>query len=63
MQNIDYNEFSNYEIEIKLKELEFQYEKTANDIREKTKELDYLNNNYIKGKEFLDKRLYPNKYK
>lgn len=62
MENIDYQELSNYEIEIKLKELEFQYEKIANDIKNKTKELNFLNTNYIKGKDFLDRRTNPNKY-
>lgn len=63
METIDWTDFSNSEIETKLKTLEFEYEKIKSDITNLYSKLDIVNNNYNKGKVILDKRMYPQKYK
>ena len=63
MEKIDWSELSNYEIEVKLKELEFTYKKVKSEVVLKYKELESLNDNYLKGQEVIDKRLYPGKTK
>jgi len=60
---IDWEDYSNSEIEVKLKTLEFEYEKLKQEINEKGFELDNLNQNYIQGKTMLNKRLQPSKFK
>lgn len=60
---IDWSEFSNSEIEVKIKELEFEYARVEFEIKEKYKKLDELSKNYNKGKIMLEKRLNPNKFK
>lgn len=57
MENIKFNEMSNSEIEIRIKSLEFEYEKVKNEIYERYDKLDYLNKNYLLGKTLLEKRL------
>ena len=61
--NIDWSEFSNGEIEVKIKELEFEYERVEFEIKEKYKKLGELSSNYKKGKTTLEKRTNPNKFK
>ena len=58
---IDWEEYSNSEIETKLKSMVFEYEKLTTEINEKGYKLNDLNQNYIKGKIILDKRLNPGK--
>jgi len=58
---IDWEEYSNSEIETKLKSMAFEYEKLTNEVNEKGYKLSDLNQNYIKGKIILDKRLNPGK--
>ena len=60
---IAWEEYSNSEIETKLKTLAFQYEKQQNEINDLIIELDSLNKNYNKGKLILEKRLNPSKFK
>lgn len=55
-ENIEWSEYSNSEIEIKLKELEFEHDNKKNEIAKMYDELNYLNSNYIKGLEILNKR-------
>ena len=54
---------TNSEIEVKLKEREFEYDKLKNDIVKLVNKLDELNKDYINGKFILDKRLNPTKFK
>jgi len=56
---MDWNELSNSEIEVKLKEIEFEYENIKTEIYNKYKKLSILNTDYIEGKSTLDKRLTP----
>ena len=56
-----WEELSNSEIEVKLKELEFKYEKTNNDITDLGKKLNDLSKEYNKGKYLLEKRIMPKK--
>ena len=63
MEKIDWSDFSNSEIEVKIKELEFLYSKIEVEIKEKHKDLEIISKNYNKGKLLLDKRLNPNKFK
>lgn len=60
---MDWKEMSNSEIEVKLKELEFKYEKIKTNIIKLYDELNKLNNDYINGKFIIDKRLNPTKLK
>lgn len=60
---MEWKEFSNSEIEVKLKELEFEYNKIQKDINELYVKLNDLNKEYIKGKFIIDKRINPNKIK
>lgn len=59
--NVDWEDYSNLEIETKLKTMAFEYEKLTNEINEKGHKLNDLNQNYIKGKAMLEKRLNPTK--
>lgn len=61
--NMNWKEMSNSEIEVKLKELEFEYNKTKMDMIELSNKLDELNEMYINGKFIIDKRLNPTKFK
>lgn len=63
IMNMDWKEMSNSEIEVKLKELEFKYEKIKTNIIKLYDELNKLNNDYINGKFIIDKRLNPTKLK
>ena len=58
---MEWKNMSNSEIEVKLKELEFEYEKCRNDINKLYDKLENINSNYIKGKKIIDKRLNPTK--
>jgi len=58
---IDWEEYSNSEIETKLKTMSFDYEKLTNEINEKGYLLSELNKSYRKGKNILEKRLNPGK--
>jgi len=58
---IDWDDYSNLEIETKLKTMAFEYEKLTNEINEKGYKLNELNQSYIKGKAMLEKRLNPTK--
>lgn len=60
---MDWKEMTNSEIEVKLKEREFEYNKVKNDIVKLYNKLDELNKDYINGKFILDKRLNPTKFK
>lgn len=60
---MNWQEMSNSEIEVKLKELEFEYEKIKNDILKLYDVLDDVNKEYVNGKFIIDKRLTPNKFK
>lgn len=60
---MDWKEMSNSEIEVKLKELEFEYDKIKSNILELYNKLNDLNKDYLNGKYIIDKRLSPNKFK
>lgn len=60
---MEWKELSNSEIEVKLKELEFEYNKIQEEINERYIKLNELNKDYIKGKFVIDKRISPNKIK
>lgn len=60
---MEWKEMSNSEIEVKLKELEFEYTKVQTEINEKYVKLNELNKNYINGKFVMEKRMNPNKIK
>lgn len=64
MENkIEWGDYSNVEIEVKLKTLEFEYEKTKKDISNLYNNLNALNKSYLEGKDVLEKRLNPKKNK
>lgn len=54
---MDWKEMSNSEIEVKIKELEFEYDKVNLEITKLGKKLNDLSLDYNKGKYLLDKRL------
>ena len=56
MQTINWEDYSNSEIETKLKTIEFEYENMGH-------QLDGINRNYIKVNTTLNKRLYPKIFK
>lgn len=56
---MEWKNMSNSEIEVKLKELEFEYEKCRIDINKLYDKLEDINSNYLKGKQVIDKRLNP----
>jgi hypothetical protein len=58
---MDWKEMSNSEIEVKLKELEFEYDKVNLDITKLGNKLNELSLEYNKGKYLLNKRLNSNK--
>jgi len=58
---IDWDEYSNSEIETKLKTMAFEYERLTNEVNERGYKLSELNKDYIKGKLMLEKRLNPGK--
>lgn len=60
---MDWKEMSNSEIEVKLKELECEYDKTNLEITKLGKKLNELSSEYNKGKYLLEKRITPNKIK
>lgn len=60
---MDWKEMSNSEIEVKLKELEFEYTKVQAEINDRYNKLNELNKNYINGKFLMEKRMSPNKIK
>lgn len=60
---MEWKEMSNSEIEVKLKELEFEYTKVQTEINKKYVKLNELNKNYINGKFVMEKRMNPNKIK
>lgn len=60
---MDWKEMSNSEIEVRLKQLEFEYDKTNTEITKLGKKLNELSLEYNKGKYLLDKRINPNKTK
>ena len=61
MERIDWKEKSNSEIEVRLKE--FEFDKIKLGIDKSYRKLDELKSEYIKGKTVLDKRITPNKFK
>lgn len=64
MENkIEWGDYSNVEIEVKLKTLEFEYEKVKKDISDLYVNLNMLNKSYLDGKDVLEKRLNPKKNK
>ena len=63
MQTINWEDYSNSEIETKLKTIEFEYEKIKQTINNMGHQLDGLNRNYIQGNTTLNKRLYPKIFK
>lgn len=54
---MEWNELSNAEIEVSLKEMEFEYDSIATNIQKQYDQLYVLNNKYLEGKKILDKRL------
>lgn len=48
---------SSSEIEVKLKTMEFQYDKLQTDVNKIIYEMDVLNKNYIEGKKILEERI------
>jgi hypothetical protein len=60
---MDWKEMSNSEIEVKLKSLEFEYQKTNDEITNLGKKLNELSSEYNKGKYLLEKRIMPNNFK
>lgn len=58
---IDWSLLSNLEIEVKIKELEFEYKKTQNEIVKLGDKLNELSLEYNKGNKILQKRLRPKK--
>ncbi len=60
---MNWKEMSNSEIEVAVKGLEFEYEKIKLEIYTLSDKLDSLNSEYIKGKEILDRRTNPSKFK
>ena len=60
---INWEEYSNSEIEIKLKELESEYNKTKLDINNLYTLLNNLNTNYLNGVQILNKRTKNFNYK
>ncbi len=45
------------EIEVKLKTIEFQYNKFQDEINQTIVKMDYLNKSYIEGKRILEERV------
>lgn len=45
------------EIEVKLKTIEFQYNKFQDEINQTIVKMDYLNKTYIEGKQILEERV------
>lgn len=45
------------EIEVKLKTMEFQYNKLQSEINQIIVKMDYLNKSYIEGKKILEERI------
>ena len=60
---MDWKEMSNSEIEVKLKELEFEYNKVQKEINELYTKINKLNNEYINGKFIIDKRINQTNFK
>lgn len=54
---MEWEELSNAEIEVKLKELEFEYTSVSTKIQNEYDLLRKLNNEYLEGKRIIDKRL------
>ena len=54
---------SNSQIEVKLKELEFEFESIQNQIKKLAENLNKLSVEYDKGKNLINKRLNPINYK
>ena len=61
--NINWDDYSNSEIEVKLKEIENEYKKTQEDITLLYDLLNKLNENYINGVRIINKRTNNFKYK
>jgi hypothetical protein len=58
---INWYDYANSEIEIKLKTLEFEYEKLKQDVVKQYDLLNKLNNEYLRGKSVLERRIKPKK--
>jgi hypothetical protein len=59
---MDWKEMSNSEIEVKIKELEFEYQAIQAEISKKYESLNILNKEYLNGKYTLEKRMNPSKF-
>lgn len=57
MERLKWSEMSNSEIEVKLKELESEYNKIRIDIGNLYTKLQCLNNEFIKGSNLINKRI------
>lgn len=60
---MEWKEMSNSEIEVKLKEMEFEYNSVNLEITKLGKKLNELSSEYNKGKSLLEKRIMPNNTK
>ena len=60
---MNFNEMSNSEIEVIVKQLEFEYDKINLEITKLGNKLNELSSDYNKAKYLLDKRLNPSKFK
>ena len=60
---MNFNEMSNSEIEVKIQEFKFEYDKINLDITNLGNKLNELSSNYNKAKFLLDKRLNPSNFK
>jgi hypothetical protein len=56
---MNWKEMSNSEIEVRLKELEFEYDKVKSDINKLYEKINIINSEYIKGKFIINKRINP----
>lgn len=54
---MEWNKMLTSEIEVKLKTMEFQYNKLQGDINQTIVKMDYLNKSYIEGKKILEERI------
>lgn len=54
---MEWNKMLTSEIEVKLKTMEFQFNKLQGDINQIIVKMDYLNKSYIEGKKILEERV------
>lgn len=54
---MDWSKMLTSEIEVKLKTIEFEYNKLQSEINQTIVKMDYLNKTYIEGKKILEERI------